>query len=226
LRKWTLVEEGIEYGTCEAASLEAALEIARDNVDASNYEASESTLWIDVSVREICSTLHDNDDCDCDLEKGSSTVQCDPAEPDCEDDDASYPLHSWSSPSWLGGCDSNPGVWGHGGGCIIHEVCQHCGLTRITDTWAQRPDTGEQGLTSVEYSDVNQEEWLRRKRSRALRKAQEALQEAGYVTALGEDCLEVESGPSEDWEAVQDLVEAARCEAYHTGSGIFVKYSI
>lgn len=27
----------------------------------------------------------------------------------------------------------------------------HCGARMITDTWAQRLDTGEQGLTSIAY---------------------------------------------------------------------------
>jgi hypothetical protein len=33
----------------------------------------------------------------------------------------------------------------------IHEVCTHCALYRIHDTWAQNPSNGEQGLDSVEY---------------------------------------------------------------------------
>jgi hypothetical protein len=34
---------------------------------------------------------------------------------------------------------------------IIHEVCVACGLKKITDTWAQNPEDGTQGLTSVRY---------------------------------------------------------------------------
>jgi hypothetical protein len=75
----------------------------------------------------------------------------DPEEPDCSAAD-----HDWCSPiEVVGGIDSNPGVWGHGGGVKITEVCRHCGGYRITDTWAQRQDTGEQGLESVEYHEAD-----------------------------------------------------------------------
>lgn len=70
-------------------------------------------------------------------------------EPDCDEGQE----HDWQAPyEIVGGIKENPGVWGHGGGVIIHEVCIHCGCERVTDTWAQNRETGEQGLTSVEYS--------------------------------------------------------------------------
>jgi hypothetical protein len=60
--------------------------------------------------------------------------------------------HDWQSPHALvGGLKENPGVRGHGGGVVIHEVCVHCGTLRVTDTWAQNPSTGEEGLESVRY---------------------------------------------------------------------------
>ena len=34
---------------------------------------------------------------------------------------------------------------------MITEVCAQCGRYRVTDTWAQCRDTGEQGLRSVTY---------------------------------------------------------------------------
>ena len=43
---------------------------------------------------------------------------------------------------------------GHGGGVIIREVCAHCGAYQVTDTWAERSDTGEQGLRSVKYLEA------------------------------------------------------------------------
>jgi hypothetical protein len=52
----------------------------------------------------------------------------------------------------LGGLRENPGVQGHGGGVTIHRVCAHCGCLRIYDSWAQRRDTGEQGLASTSYA--------------------------------------------------------------------------
>ena len=39
--------------------------------------------------------------------------------------------------------DEFGGVRGHGGGVIVTEACAHCGQVRETDTWYQRPDTGE-----------------------------------------------------------------------------------
>jgi hypothetical protein len=88
-----------------------------------------------------------------DGEEECATVQLDPEEPDCTDADG----HDWQSPhEVVGGLKENPGVRGHGGGVIVTEVCAHCGMYRITDTWGQRPDTGEQGLTVLEYRDADE----------------------------------------------------------------------
>jgi hypothetical protein len=76
------------------------------------------------------------------------TIAIDPNEPECEENCS----HDWKSPySVLGGLKENPGVWGNGGGVIIKEVCCYCGKYKITNTWAQNPENGEQGLTSIEY---------------------------------------------------------------------------
>lgn len=136
-RTWELSEAGEGYGECTASSPSDAIEEARGNVDRANYPVDHGTLWIDVSVR-----------CPATGEEESTTVQLDEPEPECE----SGSSHDWRSPySLLGGLRENPGVQGHGGGVIIREVCVICGCERTTDTWAQRPDTGEQGLTSVSY---------------------------------------------------------------------------
>lgn len=80
------------------------------------------------------------------------TVAIGPAEPECKNDGE----HDWQSPyELLGWLKDNPGVFGHGGGVIYTEVCAKCGRYRITDTWAQRRDTGEQGLHTVEYRDAD-----------------------------------------------------------------------
>jgi hypothetical protein len=61
--------------------------------------------------------------------------------------------HDWQSPiEIVGGIKENPGVWGHGGGVTIQEVCLRCGCGKCTDTWAQDPETGEQGLRSIKYA--------------------------------------------------------------------------
>lgn len=43
----------------------------------------------------------------------------------------------------------------HGGGVVVREVCAVCGCYRETDSWAQRPDTGEQGLKSIAYEEAD-----------------------------------------------------------------------
>ena len=79
-------------------------------------------------------------------DRWSESVRIDPAEPQCSS------VHDWQSPiEIVGGIKENPGCWGHGGGVIIEEVCLHCGCGRTTDTWAQNPETGEQGLHSLKY---------------------------------------------------------------------------
>lgn len=93
--------------------------------------------------------LHEGEVCEAeDIDADSCRVTSEPPVPPCVDgtDD-----HDWQSPSWLGGCDENPGVWGHGGGVVCHEVCLRCGCGQETDSWAQDPQTGEQGLHSVTY---------------------------------------------------------------------------
>lgn len=138
-RTWRLLEDGEEYGACEAASAEEALQEAKSNVDASNYDVT-STCWVRVEV------VADEDE-DYYEERASAKVALHPDEPECSESE-----HDWQSPhEILGGLAENPGVWGSGGGVVIHEVCMHCGCERVTDTWAQDPVDGEQGLRSVEY---------------------------------------------------------------------------
>lgn len=138
-RVWELREGGYAYQMVTASSPEEALKVARNNVSRSNYSESEGTLWIDVKVR-----------CDETGEEDSDSVTLEPDEPDCEDGE----VHHWESPHCLvGGLTENPGVHGHGGGVIITEVCLKCGCKRVTDTWAQNRETGEQGLRSVSYEE-------------------------------------------------------------------------
>lgn len=154
LRTWRLIEEGHAYDTVEAESAEDALEVARGNVSRANYptddDRSQGTIWIDVRVH-----------CEETDEEDSDTVECGPEEPGCAEDE-----HDWQAPHEIvGGIKENPGVWGHGGGVLIHEVCVHCGCGRTTDTWAQRPDTGEQGLRSVKYEPGKYREAIKNMRA-------------------------------------------------------------
>lgn len=147
-RPFALCEGGCWYSTVDATGIENALAIAREGVDPSNYDTTADTLYIDVHV-----------ECALTGESGMDTVAVAPEVPPCEDGQE----HDWRSPiEVVGGCRESPGVFGHGGGVIIREVCANCARYRIMDTWAQRMDTGEQGLTEVTYEapDASSLEWL------------------------------------------------------------------
>lgn len=132
---YALIEEGNEFDKVEAESADAALESY--DLDTSCYDASDGTIWVRIHARNV----------DDSRDKSSLRIRIDPKMPRC-----SAKSHEWQSPhAILGGLKENPGVWGHGGGVIIREVCMHCGCERTTDTWAQDPSTGEQGLESVRY---------------------------------------------------------------------------
>lgn len=145
---WDLYEDGHCYATVTAQDRDDALQRAIANVDRDNYLDAEGTIWIDVYVRN---TLTGDEE--------SDTVQLDEPAPDC----VASEEHDWQSPySVVGGLRENPGVWGNGGGVIIKTVCAHCGMYRVTNTWAQRHDTGEEGLTDVTYepADDESEAWV------------------------------------------------------------------
>jgi hypothetical protein len=152
MQSWKLWEAGYVYDTVRAPSARAALKIAIDNVDIKNYSHMDDygrTTWIDVRV-----------ECEATGEAERATVQLDPTPPKCaraasgKDRDRD---HDWKSPhSVVGGDRTNPGVFGSGAGIKVREVCRFCGVYRLTDTWSTRPDTGEQGLTSVSYEEADE----------------------------------------------------------------------
>ncbi len=125
--------------TIEADSLEEAIQATEDWARDGDWGHNDTTIWVHAVLVETDAdgdTIH------------RIKVQIDPDEPRCEDGQE----HDWQSPlDIVGGIKENPGVWGHGGGVTIQEVCLHCGCGKLTDTWAQDPETGEQGLNSVTY---------------------------------------------------------------------------
>jgi hypothetical protein len=143
---------------------DSAKEAAQELVDDSGIDAADGkTTWVNVEVNKTV-IYQDRLGDIYELAIGSTyhTIAIDPDEPECIDE---YTEHDWESPhELLGGLKENPGVQGHGGGVVITEVCAHCGMYRDTDTWAQNPENGEQGLTSVEYRDADDAslEWLPR----------------------------------------------------------------
>lgn len=142
VRPWRLIEGGNAYETAWARSAAAALRIARDNVDADAYDHDDGTVYVDIRV-----------ECELTDELDTDTVVIEQREPPCEEG----MMHDWRTPyDVLGGLRENPGIWGHGGGVIMRSLCRHCGRYRIVDTWAQRPDTGEQGLVETTYEEPDQ----------------------------------------------------------------------
>ncbi|MGC4090895.1 MAG: hypothetical protein QM756_24085 [Polyangiaceae bacterium] len=129
-------ESGVEVPT-ETANLVEACGIAnRWQIGVERGELA-STMWVDTLII----------DPDGVIEKRHTTA-IDPKPPKCVEGSK----HDWQSPFELvGGVEVNPGVWSSGGGVIIHEACIKCGALKATNTWAQRPDNGQCGLTSVSY---------------------------------------------------------------------------
>lgn len=125
-------------------SADSAQDAAQEYVDGGSWGTDDETQYIDVYVQEIDAAGEEVGDREC------ITITIDPTEPDCDDGCD----HDWQSPhDVLGGLQENPGVWGHGGGVIIREVCAHCGVYRITDTWANHG--AQQGFKSIRYEDAD-----------------------------------------------------------------------
>lgn len=126
---------------------ESGQEAAQDYVDTGEWNMDEESesCWITVWA------WREGIDIDGDIvqvDRDSYTIRVDPDEPECSDGED----HDWQSPlEIVGGIKENPGVWGHGGGVVIQEVCMRCGCGKLIDTWAQDPQNGRQGLTSVSY---------------------------------------------------------------------------
>jgi len=134
-----ILRDEVSEETIEVESMEAACDAAREWLREGDWDLSGGTLWVDARVIPVLNEIEQDGE--------TVTVQIDPPAPKCLAGE-----HVWDSPhAIVGGCRENPGVRGKGGGVVINEVCTKCGCGRTTDTWAQRRDTGEQGLTSVSY---------------------------------------------------------------------------
>ena len=127
-----------ESEVIEAPSMEEAVSWARRWLLDVEWDTRAGTAWADARVLDLLTGRRE-----------TTTVQIDPPVPACADGGRE---HDWAAPHRLvGGCKENPGVWAHGGGVVMHDVCLRCGCLRVTDTWARRPDTGQEGLRSVRY---------------------------------------------------------------------------
>lgn len=119
-------------------------DVARTYAYDGDWGVYKTTTWVTIYTwREAI----DDEGNIVELGRDIHTVAIDPNEPRCSEED-----HDWQRPHKIvGGIEDNPGVQGHGGGVYITEVCMHCGCKKVTDSWAQNPETGEQGLDSVSY---------------------------------------------------------------------------
>lgn len=99
---------------------------------AESYEPSDATYWVAIQVNRV--------DGDGDTEYVDEVkITVEPVEPDCPAGN----VHGWVQTD----------LRGNGGGVIITDTCD-CGATRTKNTWAQNIDTGEQGLTSIRFGQV------------------------------------------------------------------------
>lgn len=168
---------------------ESAREAAEQYVDGGDYgddwgESESHTSWVEVYVQQVDSDGEEIGD------RESHTIEIDPEEPDCSHDDG----HDWQSPyEVLGGLKENPGVWGKGGGVVVTKVCAHCGQYKITDSWAQNPGTGEQGLHSVEYREADDESlaWVDDRVDQILRAADDDDLRDAAVSVIGLDARDI-----------------------------------
>jgi len=138
-------------GAVHYADAETSEAAAREYVDHGDWTHLESTMWHTIWTWPA-GQARDGDQTE------QHRVARHPREPEC-----SCGPHVWCAPhEVVGGLAENPGIQGHGGGVVIREVCQHCGVYRITDTWAQDPATGEQGLESIRYEEADEasEAWV------------------------------------------------------------------
>lgn len=140
--KWTCSDDSGTHIQIEADDAEDA---AQEYVDGGDWGDGSETVFVTVTAwRDGI----DSDGKKCRIDESSHTITIDPTEPECEDGED----HDWQSPlALVGGIESNPGVFGKGGGALICEACMRCGCGKTTDTWAQNPSNGQQGLTSVSY---------------------------------------------------------------------------
>lgn len=137
----------------EAHTLDEAREIAEQWLRDGDWNMETAPKSIIVEADVI--TLDAEGD---ELDEERVEVRIDPPEPPCTEEE-----HDWQSPQWLGGLAENPGVFGHGGGVIIHEVCAHCGWYRIRNTWDQDSPNGDP-VETLQYREPDEQsrEWVDR----------------------------------------------------------------
>ena len=115
------------------------------------YCIPDGKLGDKIDGRQTYEILKDTDENIEQYEYHSGMVECHPDAPDCIDCRDEHEFVSTHEVE--GGLVENPGVWGNGGGVIIHEHCKYCKVTLHKDTWATNPENGTQGHTSISYGE-------------------------------------------------------------------------
>jgi hypothetical protein len=133
-------------GSCEVfTDADNADDAQAEYVASGDWGSDLATAWVEVSAYQKAIDIYGET---VEVQRETRSVEIQPTEPDCCGGD-----HEWASPiGVVGGIKENPGVWGHGGGVVIQELCVKCGCGKTTDTWAQSCN-GEQGLHAVSYEE-------------------------------------------------------------------------
>lgn len=136
---WRADDGNAELGIDAESGAEAAAEYVRGG----EWGERRETTWVHVRTWRRGLALDDDGDVvEVEVSREDHRIDVDPVEPKC-----TAAEHDWTEES----------VRGHGGGVVVVEVCAHCGVRKVTDTWAQDRETGEQGLTSVSYQDSDED---------------------------------------------------------------------
>jgi len=139
MSRYLMRDDGGSENLVEAPSMQEAVKLAHIWVRGGSWHTSEQTVYVSVRVFG-----YDNEE----GESESFSVTLPQDEPSCTEGD-----HNWQAPyDIVGGLKENPGVFGKGGGVLINECCMNCGCQKQTDTWAQNPCNGVQGLMSITYT--------------------------------------------------------------------------
>ena len=152
-----LASDGYDNWRVDAETSEAALKEAIESVQ----DSGAPTDHDDWSNRYTVSVYSDYGE----PVLASKDIVVDPPCPECCEGD-----HQWERPiEVVGGIKENPGVWGHGGGVTIKEVCRHCGIYRHTDTWHTDSSNGETyEALCYDDSDEASEIWMHKVNGRVL----------------------------------------------------------
>lgn len=110
-------------------TLASALAVAREQACEGSGEI-ESTVWCDYDLLDARGELI-----------STHEVEVDPIQPRCAD--GFRDSHDWR--------EVEGSIRGNGGGITYREECAHCRAQKHVNTWAHRPDNGQQGKTSIRY---------------------------------------------------------------------------